>query len=110
MIAEHPFGTKVIPAWRPDKAMAIEDPKSYKEYLKKLGEAADKEIDSYADLVEALQKRHDFFAANGCKLSDHGLETFYAADYKQIEIEAIFKMVLLGKRPSEGELNKFRNQ
>ena len=32
-IAEHPFGTKVIPAWRPDKAMAIEDPKAYKEYL-----------------------------------------------------------------------------
>ena len=108
-IAEHPFGTKVLPAWRPDKAMAIEDPKSYKEYLKKLGEAADKEIDSYADLIEALQKRHDFFAANGCKLSDHGLETFYAADYKQIEIEAIFKMVLLGKRPSEGELLKFRS-
>ncbi len=89
--------------------MAIEDPKSYKEYLAKLGEAAGMEIDSYTDLIEALQKRHDFFAANGCRLSDHGLETFYAADYKQIEIEAIFKMVLLGKRPSENELNKFRS-
>ena len=109
MIAEHPFGTKVIPAWRPDKAMAIEDPVSYKEYLKKLGEAADKEIDSYADLLEALQKRHDFFASMGCKLSDHGLETFYAEPYRQIEIEAIFKMVLLGKKPSEAQLNKFRS-
>lgn len=109
MIAEHPFGTKVVPAWRPDKAMAIEDPKSYKEYLAKLGEAAGMEIDSYTDLIEALQKRHDFFAANGCRLSDHGLENFYAADYKQIEIEAIFKMVLLGKRPTENELNKFRS-
>jgi len=109
MIAEHPFGTKVIPAWRPDKAMAIEDPKSYKEYLKKLGEAAGKEIDSYADLVEALKIRHDFFASMGCKLSDHGLETFYAADYKPLEIEAIFKLVLLGRTPSELELNKFRS-
>ena len=109
MIAEHPFGTRVIPAWRPDKAMAIEDPVTYKEYLKKLGEAADKEIDSYADLLEALQKRHDFFASMGCKLSDHGLETFYAEPYRQIEIEAIFKMVLLGKKPSQAQLDKFRS-
>ena len=109
MIAEKPFGTRVIPAWRPDKAMAIEDPVSYKAYLKKLGEAADKEIDSYADLVEALQKRHDFFASMGCKLSDHGLETFYAADYKEIEIEIIFKKVLLGIAPGPKELEKFRS-
>ena len=100
MIAEHPFGTKVIPAWRPDKAMAIEDPVAYKAYLKQLGEAAGKEIDSYTDLVEALQVRHDFFALMGCKLSDHGLETFYAADYTRLEIELIFKKVLLGKAPS----------
>ena len=108
-ILENPFGTKVIPAWRPDKAMAIEDPKSYKEYLKKLGEAANREIDSYTDLIEALKIRHDFFAFMGCKLSDHGLETFYADDYTQLEIEAIFKMVLLGKRPTESQLNKFRS-
>ena len=108
-IAEHPFGTKVIPAWRPDKAMAIDDPKSYKEYLKKLGEAADKEIDSYADLREALQKRHDFFASRGCKLSDHGLEAFYSADYKEIEIELIFKKVLMGIAPNPRELEKFRS-
>ncbi|MBR1706538.1 MAG: glucuronate isomerase [Bacteroidales bacterium] len=108
-IAENPFGTKVIPAWRPDKAMAIENPEAYKEYLVKLGEAADKVIDSYADLVEALQKRHDFFASMGCRLSDHGLETFYAADYKPFEIELIFKKVLLGKAPDAAGLAKFRS-
>ena len=108
-IAEHPFDTKVIPAWRPDKAMAIEDPKAYKEYLKKLEEASGKEIDSFTDLIEALQVRHDFFASMGCKLSDHGLENFYAADYKQLEIEFIFKKVLLGKAPSAAELEKFRS-
>ena len=43
-ILEHPFGVKVIPAWRPDKAMAIEDPVSYKAYIERLGEAADMEI------------------------------------------------------------------
>ena len=109
MILENPFGTKVIPAWRPDKAMAIEDPKSYKVYLEKLGEAAGMEIKSYSDLQEALQKRHDFFASMGCKLSDHGLENFYSADYKQIEIDAIFKKVLLGIAPGPNELEKFRS-
>ena len=109
MIAQKPFGTKVIPAWRPDKAMAIENPDAYKAYLKQLGEAAGKEIDSYADLREALQKRHDYFATNGCKLSDHGLETFYAADYKELEIELIFKKVLMGIAPGPRELEKFRS-
>ena len=109
MIAEHPFGTKVLPTWRPDKAMAIDDPKVYKTYLQKLGEAAGMDIDSFADLREALQRRHDFFASMGCKLSDHGLETFYASDYTELEIEIIFKKVLLGKAPNAHELDKFRS-
>lgn len=109
MIAEHPFGTKVIPAWRPDKAMAVENSSAYKDYLEKLGAAAGMEIRSYGELLDALQKRHDFFASMGCKLSDHGLETFYADDYTQAEIDAIFKKVLSGKTPSEEELGKFRS-
>lgn len=108
-ILEHPFGVKVIPAWRPDKAMAIEEPEAYKGYIKKLGEAADMEISSYAALKDALQKRHDFFASMGCRLSDHGLETFYAADYTENEIEAVFKAVLSGRKPSAEELEKFRS-
>ena len=109
MIADNPFGTKVLPTWRPDKAMTLEDPKSYKAYLTRLGEAAGMEIDSYADLLDALRKRHDFFASMGCKLSDHGMETLYAVPYKDIEIELIFKKVLLGKAPSPVELDKFRS-
>ena len=106
-IAAHPFGTKVLPTWRPDKAVAIEDPAAYKAYLQRLGEAADKNIDSYADLLEALQERHDYFAQAGCKLSDHGLDTFHAADYTGQEIESIFKKVLLGRTPDATERDKF---
>ena len=106
-IAAHPFGTKVLPTWRPDKAIAIEDPAAYKAYLKRLGEAADKNIDSYADLIEALRKRHAYFAQAGCKLSDHGLDTFHATDYTELEVELIFKKVLLGKTPNATEREKF---
>ena len=108
-IADNPFGTKVIPAWRPDKAMAIESPQAYISYIEKLGEAAGMEIRSYADLMEALQKRHDFFESMGCRLSDHGLETFYAADYSEEEIEKIFSKVMSGMEADAAELEKFRS-
>ena len=108
-IAEHPFGTKVIPAWRPDKAMAIENPAAYKAYIEKLSEVSGVEIRSFDDLLQALQNRHDFFASMGSKLSDHGLEAFYADDYTQAEIDAIFRKVLSGKAPDAAELGKFRS-
>ena len=108
-ISLEPFGTKVLPAWRPDKAMAIENPKAYVAYLDKLGEVADIDIDSYADLLEALRKRHGFFASMGCKLSDHGLEAFYAADYTDSEIDSIFNKVMEGRYADDDELIKFRS-
>lgn len=108
-IAEEPFGTKVLPTWRPDKAIAIENPAAYKDYVEKLGEAADMEIRTYSDMVEALRKRHLFFEMAGCRLSDHGLDTFHAADYTESEIEAIFSKVLSGQVPDAEELEKFRS-
>lgn len=108
-IAEHPFGVKVLPTWRPDKAMAIENPDSYRKYISSLEEASNMEIITYSDLNEALQKRHDFFASLGCRLSDHGMETFFSADYTQTEIDAIFRKVLAGHRPSEDEILIFRS-
>lgn len=106
-IAEHPFGTKVLPTWRPDKAMAVDEPKAYKEYLSLLGNAAGMDINSYADLQEALVRRHRFFARMGCRLSDHGLSKFYAAPYTETEVESIFKNILTGRRVSELEKSKF---
>ncbi|MCQ2145869.1 MAG: glucuronate isomerase, partial [Bacteroidales bacterium] len=108
-IAEEPFGTKVLPTWRPDKAIAIENPAAYKDYVEKLGEAADMEIRTYSDMIEALRKRHLYFEMAGCKLSDHGLDTFHAADYTASEIEAIFSKVMSGQTPDAEELEKYRS-
>lgn len=106
-ISEKPFGVKVLPTWRPDKAMSIENPAAYKEYIGKLGEAAGMEIRTYADLIEALHKRHKFFEEMGCRLSDHGLDTFHSDDYTDSEIGAIFAKVLSGKTANAEELGKF---
>ena len=108
-IMEHPFGVKVLPAWRPDKAIAVENPAAYSEYVAKLSAAADMTISSFGDLLAALKKRHDYFDTMGCKLSDHGLETFYASDYTESEIETIFSNTMKGIAPSEEELDKFRS-
>lgn len=109
MILENPFGTKVIPAWRPDKAMAIDEPSSYREYLEVLGEAAGLEIKSYDTLQQALCMRHKYFDSIGCRLSDHGMDTFYASDYTSSEIERIFEKVLSCEKPSADEVRKFRS-
>ena len=108
-IKENPFGTKVLPTWRPDKAMAVENPEAYSGYIQKLGAAAGMEISTYQDLLQALRKRIDFFHEVGCRISDHGMDTFYAEDFEMDEIEKIFRNTLKGKKPSEQDVLKFRS-
>lgn len=103
------FEIKVLPTWRPDKAMSVENPTMYAIYLSKLEEASGISIASYGQLIEALRRRHDFFASVGCRLSDHGIEQFYAEVYTQSEIDAIFAKVLQGKAPSMEEEMKFKS-
>jgi len=106
---ESGFEIKMLPTWRPDKAMAIDNPTAYRAYIEKLGQAADMEISTYDTLIEALQKRHDFFASMGCRLSDHGINEFYASDFTDMEIKQIFQKVMAGVQPSAEETNKFRS-
>ncbi len=101
--------TKLIPAWRPDKAMAVEDVKAFCPYVEKLGEAADKEIRSFDDFIEALQRRHDFFHQQGCRLSDHGLSEFYAEPYTDADIARIFDKARGGAKLTEDEVHKFKS-
>jgi len=103
------FEIKVLPTWRPDKAMAVENPTNYRAYVEKLSEVSGITISKYADLLAALRNRHDFFASVGCKLSDHGMEEFYAEDYTQKEIEAIFDKVYGGKELTQEEILKFKS-
>lgn len=103
------FEIKVLPTWRPDKAMAIEDAASYRKYVEKLSEVSGVTISKFSDLLAALRKRHDFFAEVGCRLSDHGIEEFYAEDYTDAEIEAIFNKVYGGTELNREEIVKFKS-
>ena len=98
--------TQMLPTWRPDKAMAVEVPANFKAYVGKLSEASNKNISNFNDFVDAIQNRHDFFAAQGCKLSDHGIEEFYAEPYTDAEIKQLFNK---DKVWAERAANKFPN-
>ena len=107
-LASHDFGTRILPTFRPDKAMTPEAA-DYRQYLEKLGAAAGVEIRSYADLLAALRQRHDFFASLGGRLSDHGLEQIYATDYTEAEVAAIFEKALASQPLSALEIEQFKS-
>ena len=100
--------TRMIPAWRPDAAMNIEAA-TWAGYIAKLAEVSGVAIKTFADLLAALQKRHDFFASKGCKLSDHGIEEFYDEPYTEAEIDAIMKKALAGEKLSVPEQRKYKH-
>ncbi|WP_111641190.1 glucuronate isomerase [Marinimicrobium alkaliphilum] len=108
-VAQGDCKTAVLPTWRPDKAMAVEDAREYNRYLDTLAKVADTDISDYDSLMQALQKRHDFFHAQGCRLSDHGLETVMAADYTDAEIKTIFAKIRGGSDLSGEEIEKFQS-
>lgn len=101
------FQVKVLPAWRPDKAMNLEQPK-YMEYLYALEVVSNVKIDSFIALKKALCRRMDFFQENGCSIADHGLEYVMYNPASEAEIEAIYAKRLQGKTISEEETIKFK--
>jgi glucuronate isomerase len=103
------FPVKVAPTFRPDKAMAVENVEAFHKYTDKLASTANVDITSFPTFIEALQKRHDFFAEHGCKLSDHGLEQVYAEDYTAEEIEQSFQNLRRSKALEASQILKFKS-
>ena len=100
--ADESFGVKVLPSFRPDKALGIEKAE-YLDYLKRLGE-----IESFAQLCDALLARLDFFCSLGCRVSDHGMDAVPFAPASGEEVEAIFRRRLAGQMPSALEEQQFK--
>ncbi|OIP82231.1 MAG: glucuronate isomerase [Porphyromonadaceae bacterium CG2_30_38_12] len=103
------FEIKMLPTWRPDKAMAVENAASFRAYVEQLAQVSELNISNFDDMVAALRKRQDFFESMGCKLSDHGIEEFYAEDYTDNEIRAIFNKIYGGNELLPLEIVKFKS-
>lgn len=106
---ESGFEVKMLPAWRPDKVMAVEDIPAFRSYIGKLGEASGMSIASYDDLLKALRIRHRFFHEQGCRLSDHGLDRFYSDKYTDSEVRRIFLKAYGGDMLTPEEVGKFKS-
>lgn len=101
--ADETFDAVVAPSWRPDRAMNIEKP-DFAEYMEKLGACAGmKKISTFGDVKAALANRMDFFNTNGCKASDHGLESMPYHPAPEKEVEAVFAKRMAGDTLSKEE-------
>ncbi|MBN1647953.1 MAG: glucuronate isomerase [Spirochaetales bacterium] len=102
--------TKVYPCFRPDKAMLFNAGTAYRQYLEKLEQTSGIGIRSFADLVSALDKRHEYFHGAGCRLADHGFEDAVYAASGSKSPEALFADVLGGKTLSAGDLEYLQSE
>lgn len=107
-IRDSGFEIKVCPAWRPDKAMAVANPVAYKAYLERLSMASGVRISDYDSLIQSLQIRHDYFAANGCSVADHGVSDFPCGKYNQSSAAQLFARVMCGEVLSAEEVGQLQ--
>lgn len=107
LAADKSFEVKVLPAWRPDKAMNLEKP-DYPTYIEKLSEVSGVTVRDFASLKSALCNRMDYFAEVGCCVSDHALEYIMYAPAAPEEIDTIFKKALHGDGVTRKEEMKFK--
>jgi glucuronate isomerase len=106
--ADNSFGIKVLPAFRPDKAHALENPVRYREWIQALQKASGVTVSDYSSLLAALKSRHDYFHANGCRLSDNGLSFVPPEPGSEGGCDKTFRTVLAGTSVGTDEILRFR--
>ena len=106
-IAADGLATRVFPAFRPDKALTVSQPAAFNAWVSRLEQAADTDIAHLEDFVAALRRRHDYFHAQGCRLSDHGLNQCPASPCPDKTAAAIFARARRGQAASPEEQAQF---
>jgi glucuronate isomerase len=99
--------TKLLPTWRPDKAMALADLDAWNLWVDKLQAVSGVAVGSFATFLAALEKRHGFFHQVGCRVSDHGFERILTEPYTAKQIEDIFAKARAKRALSPVEREQF---
>ena len=107
--ADRTFPVKVLPAFRPDKALGVESPKDFNKWVGRLEASAGLAINSFDSFLEAIRRRHDFFHQAGCRLSDHGIEHPFAVDCTAKDVNNAFQKARQGKKPTPAEALKYKS-
>ena len=103
------YAIKVLPTFRPDKAMAVDDVATFNAYVKSLAQVVGYGIQDLSTYKKAIAERHDYFHACGGRLSDHGLEHIYAEDYTEEQIAKIFGQLVSGANVPDHEKWQFKS-
>lgn len=101
-LADENFGTRVLPTFRPDKAMNIHKP-DWRVYIAQLGERVGERMTGIQDVIAALKTCHDFFAENGCVASDHGVEVPHGYVIEREDADRVFRKAMNGDALSRNE-------
>jgi glucuronate isomerase len=100
-------GFRVYPTFRPDKALLVNQPEAFNAWIARLERASNIAVSSLQTFLDALKQRHDFFHAQGARLSDHGLPYCYANPCSDREAEAIFAKARAGSAATPAEHEQF---
>ena len=106
-LRQEDFSTKILPAFRPDKALAIESP-DYLPWLKKLENVYGSGIRSFAALKDALAARIAFFGELGCRATDHALYPVPFRPATDAEVGEVFAKALRGEALSFEEAEAYK--
>jgi glucuronate isomerase len=98
---------RIYPTFRPDGALLVHTPKLFNAWVERLEGASDIAISNFKQFLDALKQRHDFFHANGGRLSDHGLAYCYASPCTENEAASIFDKARAGNATSTDEHEQF---
>jgi glucuronate isomerase len=101
------FTTRVLPAFRPDKALNVHSPDAFNPWVDRLAAAANTTIVRLRDFLDALASRHEFFHSMGARLSDHGLDRCYARPCTDQNAAQIFEKVRGGQPAAPDEQEQF---
>ncbi|HEU0119191.1 MAG TPA: glucuronate isomerase [Bryobacteraceae bacterium] len=106
-IAASGLRTKVLPAYRPDKALAVHDPAAFNAWIERLQSASGLAVTSFSTFLDALANRHEFFHSMGSRLSDHGLNTAFSEPCTHEDAASIFDRAHNGQAADSAEHAQF---
>ena len=108
LLAKSGLGCRVLPGFRPDKALSIENA-GFSDYIRTLADAAGIEIGSYKDVISALLNRIDYFHERGCRVSDHAFDYVPYSPAGDPEIEKAFQKAMNGGAVSRKERDAYKH-
>ncbi|WP_423819714.1 glucuronate isomerase [Salinimicrobium sp. TIG7-5_MAKvit] len=107
-IAKDGFEIKILPTFRPDRFLGIEEA-GFQTYLEKISAQTEIEIDAFDSFLDAVKSRIDYFHEHGCRLSDHGLDCAFSEDFTDVALNRILNKKLSGELLERTEVLVFKS-